>query len=143
MNSAIVHVDAPIPVCKQRNEQRKLALAKRRAGVEPNTDAFDYDPDIHYVPDFVYRRYQKAESDFDNQALVLALMPARAYFRIENTGSNLAKYRALAGKLVNDRLAPMIDVSEPLNDFYRRRIYAVEAFVANPQNISANDRLLK
>jgi energy-coupling factor transporter ATP-binding protein EcfA2 len=132
VNSAIVHIDAPILVCKERNERRRIKLARLLAGVEPNPEAFDFDPDMHYVPELVYERYQRAENQYDDQALVLALMPARAYFHLPNEGKDLAAYRDAASKLLTNKITPMIKVPEPLNQFYQRRIHAVEEFVANP-----------
>jgi len=131
VNSAIVHVDAPLDICQIRNESRRRDLEKRLAGVEPANEAFDFDPDTHYVPPPVYERYRRDAQEWEDQTLVLALMPTRGYFRIDNAGDDLAAYRTNCQNVINQYLTPLIDVPEPLKDFYRRRISALEAFVSH------------
>lgn len=130
VNSAIVHVDAPLSMCEGRNELRRRDLEKRLAGVEPANEAFDFDPDTHYVPPPVYERYRRDAQEWEDQALVLALMPARGYFRIDNSDDDLPAYRTKCQGIITKSLEPLIDVPERLKDFYRRRISAVEAFVS-------------
>jgi dephospho-CoA kinase len=131
VNSAIVHVDTPLEICEARNKQRRAELAKRMAGVEPDADAFDFDPDIHFTPPNVYERYRRAASEWDNQALALALMPSRGYFHIDNSDDDLVEYQQVCKQLVNQLLAPLIDVPEQLKEFYQRRISALETFVSH------------
>jgi hypothetical protein len=131
VNSAIVHVDAPLDICQIRNELRRRDLEKRLAGVEPANEAFDFDPDTHYTPPLVYERYRRDAQEWEDQTLVLALMPTRGYFRIDNAGDDLAAYRTNCQNAINQYLTPLIHVPEPLKDFYRRRISALEAFVSH------------
>jgi TIR domain len=131
VNSVIVHVDAPLSICEARNESRRKDLERRLAGVEPANEAFDFDADMHYVPPPVYDRYRRDAQEWADQALVLALMPARGYFRIDSSRNDLAAYRTESQSLINQHLAPLIDRPEHLKDFYRRRMAALEAFVSH------------
>lgn len=131
VNSAIVHVDAPLDICQIRNESRRRDLEKRLAGVEPANEAFDFDPDTHYVPPLVYERYRRDAQEWEDQTLVLVLMPTRGYFRIDNAGDDPVAYRTNCQNVINQYLTPLIDAPEPLKDFYRRRISALEAFVSH------------
>jgi len=130
VNSAIVHVKAPLEVCQARNELRRRSLEKRLAGVEVSNDVFDSDPDTHYVPPSVYDRYRRDSEEWANQDLALALMPARAYVPINNVDDDLVAYRAACEAIIDQSLKPLIDGPEKLVDFYRRRINALEGFVS-------------
>jgi hypothetical protein len=117
-------------MCESRNESRRKDLERRLAGAEPASEVFDLQPDTHYVPPSVYDRYRRDAQEWDDQALVLALMPARGYFRIDNSGDDLAAYRTACQNLISRYLAPLIEAPERLSDFYKRRISALEAFVS-------------
>jgi hypothetical protein len=130
VNSAIVHVRAPLDVCETRNELRRRSLEKRLAGVEVASEAFDADPDIHYVPHSVYDRYRRDSKEWADQDLVLALMPARSYVPIDNFGDDLVAYSSGCETIIDRSLKPLIDGPEKLVDFYRRRIEALQVFVS-------------
>ena len=65
--------------------------------------------------------------------LVLALMPTRGYFRIDNPGEDLTAYRTRCLSVINQCLRPLIDIPERLKDFYQRRISAIEEFLRKSQ----------
>jgi hypothetical protein len=130
VNSAIVHVKAPLEVCQSRNELRRRSLEKRLAGVEVSSEAFDADPDVHYTPPSVYDRYRRDSEEWGNQDLVLALMPARSYVSIDNSDDDLMAYRSACETIIDRSLKPLIEGPEKLVDFYRRRINALERFVS-------------
>ena len=130
VNSAIVHVKAPLVVCQARNELRRQHLEKRLAGIATPGDAFDFDPDTHYVPPSVYERYMRESEGWSDQSLVLALMPARAYVPVDNSGDDLDEYKQVARKIAIQTLRPLIDAPEKLSSFYERRIAALQSFVA-------------
>lgn len=132
VNSAIVHIKAPLEVCEARNELRRLNLERRLAGVAEPGDAFDFEPDTHYVPPTVYERYRRESGEWSDQALALALMPARAYVPIDNPQEGLPAYRERCEKAIEGSLRPLIDHPEKLADFYHRRIAALESFVSRP-----------
>jgi hypothetical protein len=133
VNSAIVHVDTPLAICRARNETRRLELERRLAAVEHTGGAFDFDADIHYVPTSVYERYQREAQETVDQSLVFALMPARGYFRVDNSDDNFSRIRAVSRRTVAQDIMPLVRSSEQVNDFYRRRIAALEAFLARTQ----------
>jgi hypothetical protein len=133
VNSAIVHVDTPLAICRARNETRRLELERRLAAVQHTGGAFDFDADIHYVPTTVYERYQREAQEWVDQSLVFALMPARGYFRVDNSDDNFSRIRATSRKTVAQDLMPLIKSPEQLNAFYRRRIGALEAFLSRTQ----------
>ena len=131
VNSAIVHIKAPLNVCEARNEGRRIDLEKRLAGVITSADAFDFDPDLHYVPPSVYARYESESEQRADQSLVLALMPARAYVAVDNTSHDLAGYKEQCRSVVESSLRPLLDAPEGVAAFYRRRISALHSFVAH------------
>lgn len=133
VNSAIVHINAPLSICQHRNELRRHYLERRLAGVVSPADAFDFDPDVHYVPPSVYERYSNEAEGRADQALVLALMPARAYVPVDNSGDRLDEYRTACSNIVVDILHPLIDAPEKLANFYRRRTQALQSFVSQAQ----------
>jgi hypothetical protein len=133
VNSAIVHVDTPLAICRARNETRRLELERRLAAVEHTGGAFDFDADIHYVPATVYDRYQREAQELGDQSLVFALMPARGYFRVDNSDDNFPRFRARSRKTIAQDIMPLIESPEPLDEFYRRRTSALEDFVSRAQ----------
>ena len=130
VNSAIVHINAPLDTCIARNERRRRSLERRLAGVEEPRDAFDEDPDLHYTPPAVFDRYRTKSDEWVDQDLVLALMPARAYVPIPNAGDDLEIYRSVCEEAITRSLEPLIGGPEKLASFYRRRIAALEGFVS-------------
>lgn len=134
VNSAIVHVDAPLDVCETRNDSRREALEKRLAGVEVPGDAFDFDSDTHYVPPAVYTRYRRDLKEWTDQALALALMPARAYLPVENHRADVNDYKRRCEQLIADALWHLVETPERISTFYARRMNALEAFVSRTTN---------
>jgi chloramphenicol 3-O-phosphotransferase len=133
VNSAIVHVDTPLAICRARNETRRLELERRLAAVAHTGGAFDFDTDIHYVPPTVYERYLREAQEWGDQALVFALMPARGYFRVDNSDDNFSKFRARSRKTIAQDIIPLIESPEHLNDFYQRRMTALQTFLSRAQ----------
>jgi hypothetical protein len=127
VNSAIIHVDAPLHLCQGRNEHRRSALERRLAGVPPE-GVFDADPDAHYVPPEVYEQYRRDAQEWENQALVLALMPSRGYFCLENDSNELQRYRDACERVISGPLRSLITSPEPLKEFYQRRLATLESF---------------
>lgn len=130
IDSAIVHVEAPLALCHERNEKRKAALELRLAGAshDSDIDVFADEPDLHYTPPRVFDRYGSSAASVD-QSLVLALMPARRYYRINNVGRDLAKYRKDCRDLIVNHIVNLLDHQEDLVNYHRRRLDALASFL--------------
>ncbi|WP_428663036.1 TIR domain-containing protein [Runella sp.] len=131
VNSAIVHIDVPVEICMERNEGRRKELEKRLKGAANNVDIFGDNPDLHYVPPFVYDRFRKDVLTNDEQALGLALMPSRGYFRIINTKDGYHEYKNYIHDLINVDIFPLISKKENLVHYYKRRLKSLSDFLKN------------
>ena len=130
-SSAIIHIDAPLDLCIARNEHRRVLLQAKLEGADPNADVFAEMPELHYVPVPVFDRYRATPSQSSEQALVLALMPSRAYFNFVNDSRDLPRFKTSSADFIDNNLVPLVEKEERLKDYYARRLSALANFASS------------
>ena len=127
MHSIVVHITAPIRICRLRNDGRRQALENKLRGVRNRQTIFDEDPDLHYVPDAVMSKYYAKDDNEDRKRLafqecVLSVLPFRCYFQIDNEGNDRKAFLDRVGEMVRRNIMPLIIKPEPFAAYYDRRI---------------------
>jgi len=146
-HSVIIHASAPIQICIERNERRKILLESRLRGQFGSRGVFDEDPDMHYVPPSVMSNfYAKDEAEDElrsrDQKMVLSLMPARSYLCLDNTTDDRESFRALVRQVSEDELLPLFDRGETFEKFYYRRRHQLRSIMESIAVSSSTGELL-
>ena len=146
-HSVIIHASAPIQICIERNERRKILLESRLRGQFGSHEVFDEDPDMHYVPPSVMSNfYAKDEAEDEqrsrDQKMVLSLMPARSYLCLDNTTDDRESFRALVRQVSEDELLPLFDRGETFEKFYYRRRHQLRSIMETIAVSSSTGELL-
>lgn len=127
-NSIIVYIDAPLSTCRERNEGRRSVLETLSVGKTHLEDLFDRDPDMHYVPPSAY---EDRNGDLEGNQFILALMPTRGFFRMENMGGDLDEYEEKCRNLAGNEILPLAEKAEEIAAFHGRRIKSLQRFSIN------------
>lgn len=127
MNSIVVHIIAPIEVCRFRNDGRRQALEDKLRGVQNRRTVFDEDPDLHYVPEAVMSKYYAKDEHEDQERLslqerALSNLPFRSYIELNNSEDDREAFVKLTRGIINRTVVPRVERPESFAAYYERRI---------------------
>jgi hypothetical protein len=105
-NALIVHIDAPLQACKDRNATRGAILAQHMRGAASSSEAFDTDSDVHYVPPGYYDTYARDPSKWEAGPYLLMKRFADRYYRIDNAQDHFQNYKTICESVIETIIVP-------------------------------------
>lgn len=153
--SIIVHILAPVSKCTDRNnrrgellEQRRRVLEAEKTGDGPFVGVGLWtDPDLHKVPDSIMKRYESENAQLEGeqmelQTLVLSLLPARAYVRLDNSKDdkdNSVPYSKKIEEAVSNKIMAYFAVRESYREYFNRRYQELTGLLKGLQPSRGNN----